>query len=283
MLLNEHRKRALKSYWAKAQEPGRFGKIIRDPAMVSRALLTFIANRNLRTVPPEELLQDAEDAIHALSRLVPQRSDDVASWLPLNYSADTDDLASLLNKHRSDKADMHDYHEVYGAILASRRNEPIRILEVGLGTDNLDVQSNMGVGANPGASLRAFRDWAPKSDVIGADIDQRILFTEERIKTYFVDQTKPDTLAELARVAGNGFHLIIDDGLHLPHANFNTIEALLPLLTGEGMMVVEDIDPIHLHYWRTASAVLSDYDTCLCERRGGWLFLLRAKSSPTAG
>lgn len=80
---------------------------------------------------------------------------------------------------------------------------------------------------------------------------------------------------------GKNFDLIIDDGLHLPHANFNTIEALLPLLAKGGVMVIEDIDPIHLHYWRVAAKVLTDYDTNLFERKGGWLFAIRSRIMAT--
>jgi SAM-dependent methyltransferase len=189
----------------------------------------------------------------------------------------TDELGILFKQHGSDKSTEHDYYEVYGSILADKRNKPIRILEIGLGTNNLAFQSNMGLGGRPGASLRAFRDWAPKAEVIGADIDRGVLFEEERIKTRFVDQTDPGSLAELASKVGSGFDLIIDDGLHLPHANLNTIEALQPLLNPRGTLVIEDIDPIHLHYWRAAAGVLSGCDTSLVERRGGWLFIMRPR------
>jgi predicted O-methyltransferase YrrM len=123
--------------------------------------------------------------------------------------------------------------------------------------------------------LRAFRDWAPKAEVVGADIDRGVLFSEERIATHYVDQTDHDSLDLLARTAGKGFDLIIDDGLHLPHANLNTIEFLLPLLKPGGVMVIEDIELEHTYWWVAASAVLSNYDTCFAERKGGRLFLIR--------
>ena len=246
---------------------------IRAPAVIARTVRTFATNRNLRTVPATELLRDAEDAVHALARLAGSRDAD----FPIVHSPAIDELADLLHRHGSDKSTIHDYYEVYGSILADKRHEPLRILEIGLGTNNLAFQSNMGLGGRPGASLRAFRDWAPKAQVFGADIDRGVLFEEERIKTFFVDQTKPETLQAVAQSVGSGFDLIIDDGLHLPHANLNTIEVLLPLLKPDGTMVVEDIDRIHLHYWRAAQAVLPQHDTCLTERRGGWIFIIGAK------
>ena len=51
-------------------------------------------------------------------------------------------------------------------------------------------------------------------------IDRRILFHEDRISTFWVDQTDPNSLDALAAQLGDiKFDLIIDDGLHLPHAN----------------------------------------------------------------
>ncbi|HZC39002.1 MAG TPA: class I SAM-dependent methyltransferase [Sphingomicrobium sp.] len=172
---------------------------------------------------------------------------------------------------------------MYGSILAGKRDEPLRVLEIGLGTNNLAFQSNMGLGGRPGASLRAFRDWAPKAEIFGADIDTGVLFQEKRISTYFVNQTEGSSLHALAEQVGANFDLIIDDGLHLPHSNLNTIEALLPLLKSNGTMVIEDIDPIHLHYWQVASAVLSRFDTQLVERLGGYLFIIRSKKARLTG
>lgn len=265
-MLNEHRRAALRRYAGKAFEPGAIRKLVTDPGRITRTVKTLAANRNLRTVPPEELLRDAEAAVHALARLAPKPE---LPQFPIRHTADVRELGALFRKHGSDKATDHDYYEVYGSALD--RNKRLRILEIGLGTNNLAFQSNMGLGGRPGASLRAFRDWAPKAEVFGADIDRSVLFEEERIKTFFVDQTDPASLSNLAAQVGSGFDLIIDDGLHLPHANLNTIEALLPLLTGT--MVIEDIDPIHLHYWH--ATVLSGFDTWLTERRGGYLFIIR--------
>lgn len=111
--------------------------------------------------------------------------------------ADTHDLGAYFNKHGSDKASVHDYHRVYGPLMAANRNKPLRLLEVGLGTNNTNIASNMGPYGRPGASLRAFRDFLPNALLFGADIDRHSLFQEERVKTVFVDQTKPETFVEL--------------------------------------------------------------------------------------
>lgn len=267
-VVNQHRRRAFARYARKAFSPGGAAKLA-NPATIGRALKTLTANRNLRTVPADELLSNAEAAIAALARIAPKPSD----RLSLRPSIDTDELGDLFARHGSDKSTEHDYYEVYGSLLDGKRNDPLRILEIGLGTNNLAFQSNMGLGGRPGASLRAFRDWAPNAEVSGADIDRGVLFEEERVKTYFVDQTDTASLADLASKVGGSFDLIIDDGLHLPHANLNTIEALLPLLKPSGAMVIEDIETEHLNWWRAAA--IPSCKTYLIERRGGWLVVIK--------
>jgi hypothetical protein len=149
-MVNQHRRSAFRRYAAKALSPGGLRKVIGDPAAIVRAMKTLAANRNLRTVPPEELLRDAEAAVHALARLAsapPQPR--FAEWLPLVSTPDVTELGRLFRKHGSDKSTDHDYFEVYGSILAKKRTKPLRILEIGLGTNNLAFQSNMGLAGVP--------------------------------------------------------------------------------------------------------------------------------------
>lgn len=80
----------------------------------------------------------------------------------------------------SDKANGHRYHVVYGAKLA-RTPAMTAVLEIGIGTNNEDVASNMGRLGRPGSSLRAFRDALPGARIYGADVDPRILFREASV------------------------------------------------------------------------------------------------------
>tara|TARA_Y100001968_G_scaffold325483_1_gene366800 strand:+ start:1230 stop:2090 length:861 start_codon:yes stop_codon:yes gene_type:complete len=157
-------------------------------------------------------------------------------------------IAELLNINGSDKATKHDYFWVYGKIL-KERYEISKILEIGLGTNNTDVISNMGNDGTPGASLRAFKSFCPNAQIYGADIDKRILFEEERIKTFYLDQTKLDSFTELSKHIGNDFDLIIDDGLHEPLANIYTLTFALTHIRDNGWIVIEDIFPAALPVW----------------------------------
>src|SRR3546814_2496627 len=55
----------------------------------------------------------------------------------------------------------------------------------------------MGVHGKPGASLRVWRDYFPKAEIVGFDIDENILFQEDRIRTFACDQASPDSVEKL--------------------------------------------------------------------------------------
>lgn len=169
--------------------------------------------------------------------------------------SEVDELKKILDSHRSDKARKHNYHYLYGTVLKNR-NDVTAVLEIGLGTNNTDVVSNMGKDGVPGASLRAFRDFLPNARIYGADIDRNILFSEERIKTFYVDQTVPATCTDLMKEISEELDLIIDDGLHSVDANLAVLAAGLPHLKVGGWVIIEDIAHNTLPFWRTVAALL---------------------------
>jgi hypothetical protein len=186
--------------------------------------------------------------------------------------AAADELRDLFDQYGSDKSSYHDYHLLYGPILADR--EAItNLLEIGIGTNNPDVISNMGIHGKPGASLRAFRDFLSNAKIYGADVDRRILFTEERITTLFVDQTDLRSFDPIADAVGPNIDLIIDDGLHSPNANLATLLFGLERLKIGGWLVVEDIAPAALPLWQVvASVVPQSFDCHVVDAKGALLF-----------
>ena len=186
------------------------------------------------------------------------------------------ELRSLFDRYGSDKATTHNYHLLYGAILAER-DSIIALLEVGLGTNNLDVLSNMGIDGKPGASLRAFRDFLPKARIYGADVDRRILFSEERISTFFVDQTDPGSFVGVADAVDGGFDLIIDDGLHSPHANLATLLFALERLKIGGWFVVEDIAASALPVWQVVALMPDYYNSYIVASKAAFLFVVHGR------
>ena len=217
-----------------------------------------------------------EDLSEAIRALDIHTEADLDKWTDVfTETRDSQDLADLFNKHGSDKSCKHNYHLVYAFLL--RRDEQLNILEIGLGTNNPRVPSTMGVTGKPGAAERAFRDWAPNARIYGADVDREILFTEERIQTFFVDQTKPETLKELVSKLPR-LDLVIDDGLHTPRANLNTINFALPLLKENGAVVIEDIVLQYLPFWNVAVTVLSQRYNCqLVKMKSEAILVIRAR------
>jgi hypothetical protein len=156
------------------------------------------------------------------------------------------------------------------------------ILEVGLGTNNSDVVSTMGHGGIPGASLKAFAEYLPRARIYGADVDRRVLFEDDRIKTFFVDQTDFKSFNSITDAVGHKFDLIIDDGLHSPNANIATLAFALQNLKQDGWFVVEDISAAAAPVWDVVAELLqSGYKCWLVSARGGYLFIVRRNDCRT--
>lgn len=185
-------------------------------------------------------------------------------------------LKELCDRYGSDKAHPHDYYWLYGSILVDRK-AITALLEVGLGTNNPSVVSHMGRDGKPGASLRAFRDFLPNAQIYGVDVDQKILFSEDRIATFFVDQTQPRSFDAIAdAVDAISFDLIIDDGLHSPSANLTTLLFAIEKLKPGGWLVIEDIPGPTLPVWQMiASLMPHPYHSRVVAAKKAFLFTVQ--------
>src|SRR6476620_5978044 len=114
-------------------------------------------------------------------------------------------VSTLCDVHGSDKGEIktsghpypwpsHTYADFYSRQFSHCRHSIKNIFECGLGTNNANIPSSMGSEGKPGASLRLWRDYFPNAMVYGADIDRDILFEEERIKTFYIDQLNPEAI-----------------------------------------------------------------------------------------
>jgi hypothetical protein len=168
--------------------------------------------------------------------LVARRLQSVNLWAPTK-------VCRVMTKYGSDKGRAHNYTTVYAALFKGRYHQPVRILELGLGSNNPDVPSNMGVFGIPGASLRGWRELFPNALVYGADIDRGILFQEDRIKTFYCDQLEPSSIRELWSRPDlqAGVDIILEDGLHTFEANVSFLEESLDHLRPGGIYICEDI------------------------------------------
>jgi len=169
-----------------------------------------------------------------------------------------------MTKWGSDKG-WNNYTPLYSALFRERCDQPLRIFELGLGSNNLDVSSNMGVFGVPGASLRGWRQLFPHALVYGADIDRRILFEEDRIETFYCDQLDRSSIRKLWSNPGlrSGADIIIEDGLHTFEANTSFLEESLSHLRPGGIYMTEDIgrDCFEGWYNRIETMYLRQYPT----------------------
>lgn len=155
-------------------------------------------------------------------------------------------LCEIMGRHRSDKGhaniteSWHNYTTFYYSLFKDRRDTPLRLFELGLGTNNPNILSNIGPDGVPGASLYGWKDFFPLAHIFGADIDKDILFQEDRIQTFYCDQTNPDTIKEMWDTL-DPFDIIIEDGLHTFEANVCFFENSIHKLNTNGYYIIEDV------------------------------------------
>ncbi len=162
-----------------------------------------------------------------------------------NDSSSDKELENLMNRYGSDKGDLtnhHNYTNYYSKIFFNKKEYVKNFLEIGLGTNNINIPSNMGIKGTPLASLRAWRDYFFNANIYGGDIDKDILKDEKRIKTFFVDQTKPDAIKKMFDEIGvKEFDVIFEDGLHEFKANICFFECAINHLSKGGIYIIEDV------------------------------------------
>ena len=174
-------------------------------------------------------------------------------------------LCEIMINQGSDKAGgWHNYTLVYSELLKNIKTKAKNVFELGLGTTNVNFSSNMGLNGTSGASLKGWKEYFTKANIFGADIDKDILFEEERIKTFYCDQTSPESISELwSNFEDIEFDFILEDGLHTYDANICFLENSLHKVKKGGFYVIEDIlvnDIMHyLNYFESCSLDFQEY------------------------
>ena len=192
------------------------------------------------------------------------------NFVNISYIDNNNILSELCEKYGSDKGFMnyhskkpyawrpHSYASFYHSIFCLNRESVKFVYECGIGTNNLNIKSNMTENAEPGASLRVWKDYFVNANIFGGDIDKNILFEEDRIKTYFVDQLNVSSIKFMWEKTGvEKFDIIIDDGLHEPKANLNFFFNSIHKLKENGIYIIEDVSNHHIKYLKNK---LSEYD-----------------------
>lgn len=135
----------------------------------------------------------------------------------------------------------HNYTDFYALLFDHCRYEITNVFELGIGTNYEDIPSSMTSAGSPGASLRMWKKYFPNANIIGADIDYRILFQEDRIDTFEVDQTSKNSIKSMWNKVDNQFDIMIDDGLHEYSANITFFENSFYKVKPGGIYIIEDV------------------------------------------
>ena len=189
----------------------------------------------------------------------------------ISYTSKSNILSELCEKYGSDKGFInlnidkkpynwhpHTYSTYYHSIFNLSRQNIKYVFECGLGTNNPNLKSNMTENGIPGASLRVWRDYFFNAQIYGGDIDKEILFEEDRIKTFYLDQLDSNSIKSMwETIEVEDFDIIIDDGLHEPEANYNFFINSFHKLKKNGVFVIEDVSNMYLVYLQNK---LKDYD-----------------------
>lgn len=183
------------------------------------------------------------------------------NFVNVSYFNKNNILSELCEKYGSDKGYInyhsrkpynwkpHSYTSFYHSIFGLNRESIKFVYECGIGTNNLNIKANMTKNAEPGASLKVWRDYFVNATIYGGDIDKNVLFEENRIKTYFVDQLNSNTIKNMWEKIGiEEFDIIIDDGFHEPKANLNFFFNSVQKLKQNGVYVIEDVSNHHIKY-----------------------------------
>ena len=143
-------------------------------------------------------------------------------------------LTEIMNTNRSDKGtvmgEAHGYTPVYERWLEPIRNEPLRVLEIGVCDPRM-----------PGASLKGWYEYFPKATIFGYDIVDAHRFDNDRIATFAGDQSDRADLARFVEFSGGEFDIIIDDGSHKAMHQQVSLAFLLPHLKPGGQYIIEDL------------------------------------------
>jgi len=168
----------------------------------------------------------------------------------LNHLYESTELCEIMGRNGSDKGNKdltksHNYTTVYYKLFKNLKQEPLNIFELGLGTNNVDVPSNMGLDGRPGASHYGWAEFFPKSKVYGAEIDKRVLFNTDRIKTFYCDQTNEEIINDMWNndtLRNIEFDIIIEDGLHQHEAQIRFFKNSIHKVKSGGYYVIEDFN-----------------------------------------
>lgn len=155
-------------------------------------------------------------------------------------------LDEIGKKHGTDKSSLlHDYLRKYEKYLPFKREEPLKILEIGV------------LG---GASLKTWKEYFFNSTIVGIDINPNCKqYEDDGVFIEIGSQYDANFLKYVAEKYGP-FDMILDDGSHMNEHVIFSFENLFNYVKSNCLYVVEDTCT---SYWKEYNGVLRGENTMI--------------------
>ena len=149
------------------------------------------------------------------------------------------ELCKLALKYGADKCPQigHMYTPFYYEYFLPIRDKVKKVLEFGIGNKRM---AKMIPGYVMGPSIRMWRDFFPNAQVFGADVAKESFFTDDRIQTFYCDETDEAQVKKLIEKIGPDIDIVIDDANHSIDSQMNLFKYMMPLLNPGVIYVCED-------------------------------------------
>jgi hypothetical protein len=132
----------------------------------------------------------------------------------------------------------HGYMQLYRRHVGRVRLRANVVLEIGIGGYKFDT-------GGAGGSLCVWRDYMPRSLIVGIDVHPKDVRLGRRVRVFRADQGNTDDLSRVIDAVGVP-NVVIDDGSHRGSDVQTTFEYLFPRMPEGSIYVIEDL---HTSYW----------------------------------
>ncbi len=162
-------------------------------------------------------------------------------------------LTELAEEFGSDKWGTHRYTPHYERHFAHLREAEIVVLELGIGGYAREKEG--------GASLKMWKWFFPRAQVVGVDIQDKSFVDQPRITSFRGSQTDRRLMRRIVNRFGAPT-IVIDDGSHQSPHVIESFEILFPMLADGGLYVIEDTQTSYWPRWK-GSVDLDDPNTSM--------------------
>ncbi|MGA8246605.1 MAG: CmcI family methyltransferase [Nocardioides sp.] len=150
-------------------------------------------------------------------------------------------LSELAEEFGSDKWGVHRYTPHYERHFSHLRDDEMVVIELGIGGYAREREG--------GASLKMWKWFFPRAQVVGVDIQDKSFVNQHRIQAFQGSQTDRRLLRRIVSRYGAPT-IVIDDGSHRPPHVIKSFQILFPMLADGGFYVIEDTQTSYWPEWK---------------------------------